>query len=199
MILNDEELCFADFGALLRASFLLVTLWFRGTIDGINNEILEAEAGLNLKSHEKHGTESLFKMGYAGKSELDRSRLEYLQAESTYAAKLNSLKTTVSSLKKKEVYEHVKDHLRLKGEVATAERDLEQTIITNKAELEQAEAAMIADERAFQKEKELEDRYREQLGKCKIFAPQDGMVAYATPHRWQGPIAVGSPVVVVST
>ena len=166
----------------------------RGSIDDINNQILEAQASLKLKAHEKRGTESLFKMGYAGKSELDRSRLEFLQAESTYAAMLNSLKTTLSSLKKKEVYEHEKEQLRLKGDVDTAERDLEQTIIANQAELEQAEAAMIADERAFEKEKELEDRYREQLAKCKIFAPQDGMVAYATPHRWQGPIAVGSNV-----
>ena len=164
----------------------------RRSIDEINNEILQAQASLKLKAHEKTGTESLFKMGYAGKSELDRSRLEFLQAESTYAAKLNSLKTTLASLKKKEVYEHVKEELTLKGNLATAERDLEQQIITNNAELEQAKAAMVADQRAFEKEKELEARYRERLEKCKIFAPSDGMVAYAKPHRWHPPISVGA-------
>ena len=168
----------------------------RRLIDDVNNEILEAQASLELKRHEKHGTESLFKMGYAGKSELDRTRLDFLQAESTYAAKLNKLKTQLSTLKKKEIYEHVKQELTLKGDVETAERDLDQVRITNNAELEQAKAAMDGAARALTKEDELLERYRVQLEKCKIYAPQDGMVAYATQSRWssRGAIAVGTAV-----
>jgi RND family efflux transporter MFP subunit len=166
----------------------------RRLIDDVNNEILEAQASLELKRHEKHGTESLFKMGYAGKSELDRTRLDFLQAESTYAAKLNKLKTQISTLNKKEIYEHVKQELTLKGDVETAERELEQAIVTNAAELEQAKAAMDASGRSLIKEDELLERYRVQLEKCKIYAPQEGMVAFATQSRWRGTIAVGTPV-----
>jgi RND family efflux transporter MFP subunit len=168
----------------------------RRLIDDVNNEILEAQASLQLKRHEKHGTESLFKMGYAGKSELDRTRLDFLQAEGTYAAKLNKLKTQLSTLKKKEIYEHVKQELTLKGDVETAERELDQVVIANAAELEQAKAAMDAASRGLKKEDELLERYRVQLEKCKIYAPQDGMVAYATQSRWssRGAIAVGTPV-----
>ncbi len=168
----------------------------RRQIDEVNNEILEAQASLELKRHEKNGAESLFKMGYAGKSELDRTRLDFLQAEGTYAAKLNSLKTQLATLRKKEIYEHVKEELTLKGDVETAERELEQVIRSNEAELEQAKAGMDAAERGLEKEEELLERYRTQLGNCKIYAPQDGMVAYATQSRWssRGAIAVGAAV-----
>ena len=44
----------------------------------------------------------------------------------------------------------------------------------------QAKAAKESADRAYEKEKERHDRYTGQLDKCKIYAPQDGMVAYAT-------------------
>jgi len=164
-------------------------------IEDINNEILAAQANLELKKNDKLGIEALYKLGYAGKSEVDRSRLEYLQAESAYAAKMNKLKTQLATLDKKEDYEKRMQLLKLQGAVDTADRNLKQVREDNRSLLEQAEAALKAAEDAYEKEEELLQRYREQVDKAKIEAPQDGMVAYAVQRdRYHAEIGLGAPV-----
>jgi len=165
-------------------------------IEDIDNQILEAEANLKLTKNDMLGVESLFKLGYAGKSELDRSRLDYLQAESLYAAKLNKLKTQLATLKKKESYEHDMQLLKLGGAQATAIRGHKQVLLDNKALLDQAQAAADAADRALKKEEELLARYQKQVGNCKIFAPQDGMIAYAEHQRgwWASEVRQGAAV-----
>ncbi len=148
-------------------------------IDDVNNEILAARASMELKKNEKYGIESLFKLGYAGKSELDRSRLEFLQAEGQYAAKMNRLKTELARLAKKQTYECQMSLLQLDGGLATAQRRLLQVERDNEALLAQAKAVLSAANQSLKKEEERLARYQEQVGKCKIYAPSDGMVAYA--------------------
>jgi RND family efflux transporter MFP subunit len=153
-------------------------------IHDLQNAILAAKGSLKLKQNDKQGIEALFKMGYAGKSELDRARLEYLQAESQYAASLNGLTTLRASLDRKRSYEYDMRLLRLDGTLATAERNLEQVELDNAASMAQATAAKNASERALKKEEERMERYKENIARCKVYAPQDGMVAYAVePNR----------------
>ncbi|MCU0874641.1 MAG: hypothetical protein MUE50_20100, partial [Pirellulaceae bacterium] len=91
-------------------------------IEDINNEIRAAEANLKLRENEKQGIESLFKLGYAGKSELERSRLDFLQAEGQYAAKMNKLQTQLAGLEKLQTYEQQMKALALQGKLETARR-----------------------------------------------------------------------------
>ena len=165
------------------------------SIEDTNNEILAAQANLELKRNDKFGVETLFKLGYAGKSELDRSRLGFLQAESQYAAKINELTTQLAALDKKEDYEKRMQLLKLHGTLDTRKRDLTQVSRDNEARLEQARAAKEAAEESLRKEEELLARYREQLDNCKIYAPETGMVAYAVPpNRYYGEIREGATV-----
>jgi len=164
-------------------------------IDDINNQILEAQTSLELKKNDLRGIESLFKLGYKGKSELDRSRLEYLQAESLYEARLNKLDTQMATLEKKRIYEKPMQIMTLEGAFETAERNRAQVVLDNAALLEQAKAAMDAAEEALKKEEERLTRYQEQLANCEILAPTDGMVAYATgASRWNQEVRQGAPV-----
>ena len=164
------------------------------TIDDINNEILSAQANLELKKNDRLGIESLFKLGYAGKNEVDRARLEYLQAEAQYAAKVNRLKTQLATLAKKETYEHDMQLMQLEGKLQTARRNLEQVLRDNEASLAQAKAALDAANEALRKEEERLARYRECVEKCRIYAPADGMVAYATPEWRAEEIREGTAV-----
>ncbi|RMF37830.1 MAG: efflux RND transporter periplasmic adaptor subunit [Planctomycetota bacterium] len=164
-------------------------------IDDLNNEILAAEMNLKLRRNEKTGIESLFKLGYAGKSELDRSVLSYLQAEGDYAAKLNRLQTQLATLEKMETFDKQMQQLELEGRLRTAEQNLKQVIVTNKAKLAQMEGLLKSRTEQLKKEEERLERYRSQLAKCKIYAPQDGMVAYASPQSSRdAEIAEGVPV-----
>jgi len=165
-------------------------------IDDINNEIKAAEATLLIKKNDLRGIESLFKMGYAGKSELDRSRLEFLQAESNFTAKINKLNTQMASLKQKDTYEKKMQELRLKGRQETVLREFEQVERNNEAFLAQTQAALDAANESLRKEEERLARYRDQVEKCKIYAPQDGMVAYAVSRSryYNVEIREGAPV-----
>ena len=164
-------------------------------IEDINNDILAAQASLKLKKNDKLGIESLFKLGYAGKSELERTRLDYLQAESAYAAKLNKLTTQLATLDKKEDYEKRMQVLKFQGAFDTSKRNLQQVIRDNKALLDQATAATEAADEALKKEEELLQRYRQQVAKCEIRAPQDGMVAYSdSEHHWYAKVQQGAPM-----
>src|SRR5690606_12772589 len=55
----------------------------------------------------------------------------------------------------------------------------------NEAKLAQAKAAMDSANESLKKQEELLARYRDYVDKCKIYAPQDGMVAYATGESWR--------------
>jgi len=162
-------------------------------IDDTNSEILAAQANLELRNNDKLGIESLFKLGYAGKNELDRSRLDYLQAEGQFAAKMNRLQTQMASLTKKQTFERDMQILQLNGNLETANRDLIQVRRNNEAMLAQAEAQLNSATESLKKEEELLDRYRDYVEKCKIYAPQGGMVAYVSDRRREE-IREGVPV-----
>lgn len=151
----------------------------RRAVDDLNNEILASEANLELKRNDKDGIETLFKQGYAGKSEYERSQLEFLKAESQYTSNVNKLKTQLATLKNKETYELQKQMLDLNGRLETARRALEQVELNNAAQLTQLKASMEARREQLKKEEELLQRYRDQLAACKVYAPEAGMVAYA--------------------
>ncbi len=162
-------------------------------IDDVNNEILAAQATMELRREEQRGAQALFELGYANQNEVRRIKLTYLQAEQIFAAKLNQLQTELSTLKKMEVYERRKELLNLEGKVATAKRGLEQVLRNNEARLAQTQALMRAKEESLKKEEERLARYESQLKKCKIFAPQSGLVAY--PSNKTSEVREGVPVI----
>ncbi len=155
-------------------------------VEDINNEILNAKGTLELKRNEQRGIEALFKLGYAGQHQRDQSRLDLLQAESQYTAKINKLDTQLATLQKKQTYERQMQELTLQGKKDTADRQVKQVERNAEALLAQAKAALDAANEHLRKEEERLVRYREQIDKCKIVAPQDGMVAYAVPDRYYG-------------
>jgi RND family efflux transporter MFP subunit len=162
------------------------------SIDEVNNDILEAQASLELKRDDRRGIDSLFKLGYANRNELRKSELAYLQAEGQYAAQLNKLETSLATLRKKENYEREMELLRLRGKLQTAERGLEQTLRNNEARLAQVQAILRARTESLKKEEERLERYSSQLEACKIYAPEAGMVAYASDRDDE--IREGMPV-----
>lgn len=164
-------------------------------IEDLNNEILAAEMNLKLARNDNTGIESLFKLGYAGKSELDRSVLSLLKAEGDYAAKLNKLNTQMASFEKLDNFERQMQELTLDGKVRTCHQNLKQVEVTNAAKLAQMEGILATRTEQLAKEEERLKRFKTQLANCKIYAPQDGMVAYAaSPYSRDEEIAEGTAV-----
>ena len=156
-------------------------------IDDTENQVLQAKASLKLTENAKNGIESLFKYGYAGRSEVERVRLDYLQAQSLLAAKLNRMETYLATVDMKTQYERDMALLELRGAKATADRNLAQVRLDNSALLAQTEAELNAANRILAKEEERLARYEQNIENCNIYAPQDGMVAYALPRYSRDP------------
>lgn len=164
-------------------------------IDDLNNEILTARMNQELLRNEMQGIKSLFELGYAGKSELDRSELSFLQAEGDHAAKLNKLKTQIASSKKLEKFDKQMQKLELQGKLDTSIQEYKQVRLTNTAKLAQMKGILASRTEQLNKEEERLARYQTQLVKCKVYAPQTGMVAYAAPASSRDTeIAEGVPV-----
>ncbi len=151
-------------------------------IDESKNLILESQAALELEKTEKSGIEALFKLGYRGKSDMEQSRFRFLQAEDKLASSVNRLSTYQSTRKQLKDYEFRMQKMQLDGDVSTAEQNLVQTKTSNEAQLAKAEAAKIESEKTEEKQKERLTKLAEQLTRCKILAPHDGMVVYARPN-----------------
>jgi HlyD family secretion protein len=148
-------------------------------IDDQRNLILESQMELELAKTEKAGMEALFKLGYRGRTELEKSRLDLLSREGKVTTGLNRLTNLLASRDQYEAYQFRMQQLTLEGEVATAKRSLSQVKTDNISLLAQAQAAKDEAQKSALKEKERLDKYEEQLVKCKIYAPHDGMVVYA--------------------
>ncbi|MCP4195194.1 MAG: efflux RND transporter periplasmic adaptor subunit [Planctomycetaceae bacterium] len=146
---------------------------FQIELQNVELIIQEAEAGELIQQTNLTGVEQLYKLGYRSSGELAQARLETLKAERELAAAISKKKELVE-------YQYKKQKLELQGALASANRALEQVERDNIAQLTQAEAKKIAAQESLKKEEERLTRYQNQIEKCEIRAPIDGMVAYAT-------------------
>ncbi|QDT10877.1 efflux RND transporter periplasmic adaptor subunit [Planctomycetes bacterium K23_9] len=163
-------------------------------VDESKNAANEARATLELAEVERDGMKELFKLGYRGKSDLEQSRLKYLQAEDKLASSLNQIKTFHGNRRKLDRFERLMEEKRLQGAVDTADRSIQQVINDNKSLLEQALAAKNEAINTETKEKERLERMQAQLVNCKIYAPHSGMVVYKRERRGNTEIMEGAMV-----
>ena len=163
-------------------------------IDNTKNQTMEARAALELARVDRSGMKELFKLGYRGKSDLEQSRLKFLQAEDRLASSVNQMKTYQGNRQKLTVYEFQMQKLQLEGAVETAKRGLKQVENDNESLEEQAFAAKVEAENTEAKELERLERLKLQLDRCKIIAPHGGMVVYARERRGNTEIAEGATV-----
>ncbi|MCA9141099.1 MAG: efflux RND transporter periplasmic adaptor subunit [Planctomycetales bacterium] len=163
-------------------------------VDEAKNAANEARATLELAEVERDGMKELFKLGYRGKSDLEQSRLKYLQSEDKLASALNQIKTFRGNRRKLDRFERLMEEKRLQGAVDTADRNILQVMNDNKSLLEQALAAKNEAINTELKEKERLERMELQLTNCKIFAPHAGMVVYKRERRGGTEIMEGAMV-----
>ncbi len=151
---------------------------FQIELQNVEMEIQNARAEQLIKKSDYAAVKALYDLGYKSKGDLAAARLDLLKADSALASQM-------ARGRQLEVYTYEMQKLDRKGKYDTAENNCEQVKRNNESELAQAKAAKESADRAYAKEKERYERYQTQLNKCKIYAPQDGMVAYATEEgRW---------------
>ncbi len=175
-------------------SFKLSLSEIERQIDESRNSILEAQAALKLQETERDGIEQLFRLGYKGKSDLEQSRYAFMKSEAALAAAVNRLANHDATKQQLETYQKQMELMKLDGEVATAERNLQQVRVTNASELAQVEAQLFEAKERVQRQEARIAQYQRQLEYCTIRAPHAGMVVYAQDEQGNTTVAVGQSV-----
>ena len=158
---------------------------FQIDLQGVELSIQEQQAQQVIDDTELRGVEMLYKLGYKSRSDLATARLSKMRTDRTLAK-------TISERKEMVKYKYRKTKLELEGSRNTAGRALIQVERDNLSLLAQAKASKDAADRSLKKEEERYERYENQLEKCKIHAPVDGMVTYSPPSRHSPAIHEGA-------
>lgn len=151
---------------------------FQIELQNVEMEIQKARAEQMIAKSDQEAVKLLYDLGYKNKGDLAAARLALLKADASLASQL-------ARGRQLQDYTYKTQMLERRGRLDTTQRNLEQVKLNNEADLAQAKAAKESADRAYSKEKERYERFHEQLAKCRIEAPQDGMVAYSVgdPRR----------------
>jgi HlyD family secretion protein len=163
------------------------------------NLLRQAESDIAIANEELQRAEDkliwsrkLADSGYITRSELQGDELARTRAALTIELTQNKL----NLLKK---YTHVEDLEKRKSEVSQAEMALDRTRLKAASDIVQAEADLRARESEHGRQKLALEKSGLQIEACRITAPSNGMVVYATSvpgRRWnQEPLAVGQQVI----
>jgi HlyD family secretion protein len=163
------------------------------------NQLRQAEADIAIANEELQRAEDkltwsrkLADSGYITRSELQGDELARKRSVLTIELAQNKL----DLLKK---YTYVQELEKRKSDVSQAEMALERTRRRAASDIVQAEADLHARESENDRQKVVLDKTTRQIEACKITAPSNGMVVYATSvsgRRWnQEPLGVGQQVI----
>jgi len=156
------------------------------------NEITLAQEELKRAEETLAWSQKLYEQKYYSQVELMADKLAVTRSK-------NKLQLAENNKRLLEEFTYKRTISQLRSDVRQAEMALERTRRKAKADVAQAEADLKAKELEYQRQKEKLKKLQDQLKKTKIYAPQDGMVVYATtagrrPWDRREPLDIGVEV-----
>ncbi|SDU45315.1 efflux RND transporter periplasmic adaptor subunit [Desulfobacula phenolica] len=147
------------------------------------NELKKTQADITLAEEELtrvrdtlKWSQTLYKEKYISQTELQADQL----SEKKKALDLDLAKNNYALLVN---YTHQRNLAQRKSDVSQAKMALERTQRKARADVIQARAELKARQAEYQRQKDKLEKFQEQIGKTKIYAPADGLVIYATSAR----------------
>lgn len=137
------------------------------------SDITLAKEDLQRASDDLAWSQKLAAEGYITRTELQGDELAQKRADL-------SLQQSETALSVLQTYTHKREVERLQSDVEQARSALDRTKQKAEADVVQAEASFRARESEFGRQKDKLTKISDQIGKCKMYAPVDGMVVYAT-------------------
>lgn len=150
---------------------------FQISLQDVELLIQEAKASRLIEETNLEGVKQLYNLGYRSYGELAEAQLQSMRSNRQLASAIAKRRELLD-------YEYKKKKMELNGDLASATRALQQIERNNEALLEQALAETEEMNQDFLKETERLERYETFIENCKIYAPQDGLVAYANRGRY---------------
>lgn len=159
-------------------------------LQNVELAIQERQAQADIEARNLHGMQHLHSLGYRSKADLAEAKLKALRSK-------NELARQAARRRELTDYDYHKQKLHLEGAYQAAQRALQRVRVENESLLAQAKAWSDAAAYSLKREEERLTLFRTQLAKCKIYAPQRGLVAYAVEANGWGQsasIAAGTAV-----
>ncbi len=136
-------------------------------------------------------SQELYGQKFISLSELEDAQIKALESE-------NTLATANLNIEVYEKYTAPKDERKTVSDVEQAEAELDRTIKKNQSELEKARSDLASKAGTLRIREETLAKLVDQLKKCVITAPRDGVVVYATSlargWRRDNPLSLGKEV-----
>lgn len=141
-------------------------------------KITLAQSALKLAADKLNWSKKLHEEGYITLDEYQRDEFDHQSAE----LDLESAKSKLSLLQK---YTYQRELAQLKSDVEQREFLLTKAKHKASSNIVDAEASYRAKEASFRRENEKLEKIMDQIAKCRIVSPVDGMVVYADrSNRW---------------
>lgn len=138
-------------------------------------------------------TRKLAAEGFVTRSDLQADELSLRQRKISLDAAITSMNVLTN-------YTAREQHAKLNSDVSQAERALDRAQRETRSNIVQAQTTVTAREQEFERQKDRLQLLKDQIVACKITAPTNGLVIYASTmqasrRRWGGePLAAGSQI-----
>ncbi|MBP5638014.1 MAG: HlyD family efflux transporter periplasmic adaptor subunit [Victivallales bacterium] len=148
------------------------------TLNEAESKVILAKEELKRAEDKLEWSTKLFAEKYLSESDYRTDALSCKR----YQLDVKSAENALNLLKD---YTYKRQIAQLESDAKQAEMTLERTIRKGNADVTQATATLAARELELKRQNEQLERWRDQIGKCTVVAPADGLVIYATSN--QGP------------
>lgn len=142
----------------------------KGGLEDAKKKLQDAEAELDFYRKQ-------LKKGFGQLSDVTSKEISVQQQR-------NVLNSATAELRVLEKFTREENETKLQFEADDAEREVERTRDAQKSAVEKAESELKNAQSAAKIEKQTLDRIQQQIDRCTIKAPSDGIVVYATSRYW---------------
>ncbi len=151
---------------------------FPKTLNEAESKVTLAKEELKRAEDKLEWSTKLFAEKYLSESDFRTDALSCKR----YQLEVKSAENALNLLKE---YTYKRQIAQLESDAKQAQMTLERTIRKGNADVTQATATLAARELELRRQNEQLERWRDQISKCTVVAPADGLVIYATSN--QGP------------
>jgi len=151
------------------------------------NEITLADEELKRATETLSWSKKLYEQQYISQNELMADQLAVTRSTNTLSVRENDKKLL-------EEFTYKRNVSQFRSDVYQAQMALERAHRKASADIVQAEASLKAKELEYKRQQDKLKKMKDQFAKTKIYAPQDGMVVYATTSGRRGPFDRREPL-----
>jgi HlyD family secretion protein len=165
------------------------------------DKLREAESNITVAEQEAvqakdtlEWSKKLYEEGYLSQAELEKDTLSYTRKQLAVDLKKEAKELLIN-------FTHKRQLSKLQSDVSQTKASLERTTRKSKASIAQAGAKKAAMQAEYERQVAKLEKYKNQLGYTKVYAPTDGKIIYATSaeqsSRWHShnqPLKVGVSV-----